>query len=59
MDDAKIVELYWARSDAALTETAKKFGPYCHTIANNVLENVSMTHTCARGIPCRINGPPR
>ena len=40
MDDAKIVELYWARSDAALTETVKKFGPYCHTIAYNVLENV-------------------
>lgn len=46
MDDAKIVELYWARSDAALTETAKKFGPYCHTIAYNVLENVEDSEEC-------------
>ena len=27
MEDAKIVALYWARSDAAIAETAKKFGP--------------------------------
>lgn len=46
MDDAKIVELYWARSDAALTETVKKFGPYCHTIAYNVLENVEDSEEC-------------
>ncbi len=46
MDDAKIVELYWVRSDAALMETAKKFGPYCHTIAYNVLENVEDSEEC-------------
>ena len=26
MDDSKIVDLYWARSDSAIAETAKKFG---------------------------------
>ena len=25
MDDSKIVDLYWARSDSAVAETAKKF----------------------------------
>lgn len=36
MDDADIVELYWQRSDRAIAETEKKYGRYCHTIANNI-----------------------
>lgn len=46
MEDAKIVALYWARSDAAIAETAKKFGPYCRTIAYNVLENTQDSEEC-------------
>ncbi len=34
MEDIKIVELYWQRSEDAIPETAAKFGPYCHTIAS-------------------------
>ena len=37
MNDQKIVELYWARSEAAIDETAKKYGKYCHRIAYNIL----------------------
>lgn len=33
MDDAKIVELYWARSDAALTETARGRSTTLHRAA--------------------------
>ena len=37
MEDKQIVELYWARSEAAISETDKKYGKYCHYIAFNVL----------------------
>lgn len=29
MQDEKIVDLYWQRSDDAIRETARKFGSYC------------------------------
>ncbi len=37
MEDKAIVELYWQRSERAISETAKKYGGYCYTIAYNVL----------------------
>lgn len=37
MEDRDIVELYWQRSEHALEETAKKYGKYFFTIANNIL----------------------
>ena len=39
MDDAEILELYNARSEDAIAETAAKYGPYCHSIAMNILSN--------------------
>ena len=36
MEDAKIVDLYWQRSDLAISETNQKYGRYCHTIAYNI-----------------------
>lgn len=37
--DDRIVELYWVRSEYAITETAEKYGDYCHYIAYNILYN--------------------
>lgn len=37
MDDNKIVDLYWERSEAAISESQKKYGRYCHSIAYNIL----------------------
>ena len=37
MEDNQIVDLYWARSEAAITETDKKYGRYCHYIAYQIL----------------------
>lgn len=37
MEDKQIVELYWARSETAISETEKKYGRYCHTIAYRIL----------------------
>lgn len=39
MDDQAIVELYWSRSESALSETAAKYGAYCYSIAYNILTN--------------------
>lgn len=39
MEDGDIVELYWNRSENAITETSKKYGRYCRSIAYNILSN--------------------
>ncbi|MCB6345160.1 RNA polymerase sigma factor [Enterocloster lavalensis] len=39
MEDNRIVELYWARDERAISETASKYGKYCHTIAYNILRD--------------------
>ena len=46
MEDSQIVELYWARDEQALTETDKKYGPYCHTISYNILRNRQDVEEC-------------
>ena len=38
MDDTRIVALYWARSEAAITHTAEKYGAYLFAIARNILD---------------------
>ena len=39
MEDEKIIDLYWERSETAISETSEKYGRYCHYIANNILHN--------------------
>lgn len=37
MEDSQIVELYWQRDEAAIAETDRKYGAFCHGIAKNIL----------------------
>ena len=37
MNDKTIIDLYWERSENAISETAAKYGGYCFTIAYNIL----------------------
>lgn len=37
MEDSRIVELYWARSEDAIVHTADKYGKYCYSIAYHIL----------------------
>ena len=46
MTDREIIELYFARSEKAIDETAKKYGKYCYTIANNILKNREDSEEC-------------
>lgn len=39
MDDNTIVDLYWNRSESAISETAAKYGSFCYSIAYNILTN--------------------
>ena len=39
MDDNKIIDLYWKRSENAISETEKKYGRYCYHISFNILHN--------------------
>lgn len=46
MEDSRIVELYWARNEEALTVTAGKYGNYCHKIAYNILFSEEDSQEC-------------
>ncbi len=37
MEDAEIIELYFRRDEAAISETAAKYGAFCFSIAQNIL----------------------
>ena len=41
MEDKRIVELYWKRSEIAIEETNKKYGRYIKSIAMNILGSES------------------
>ena len=46
MEDGKIIDLYWARSQQAIAESEKKYGPYCHTIARRILDQEEDAEEC-------------
>lgn len=39
MEDSKIIDLFFARSEQAIQETDRKYGHYCFQIANSILSN--------------------
>ncbi len=46
MEDKQIVDLYWERSETAISETARKYGKYCRYIAFNILRNDEDSKEC-------------
>lgn len=46
MEDKRIVDLYFERSEAAISETHKKYGKYCHCIAYNILNSKLDAEEC-------------
>lgn len=46
MKDHEIIELYFARNEQAITETDKKYGAYCHSIAQNILKSTPDAEEC-------------
>ena len=39
MDDKSIVDLYFSRSEEAISRTDQKYGRFCYSIAYNILTN--------------------
>lgn len=54
MDDNAIIELFWQRSEDALTECKAKFGGLCRMIANNILHNDSDADECVNDTLLRV-----
>lgn len=46
MEDARIVDMYWARSERAIAETTEKYGKYCYSIAYNILADPEDADEC-------------
>lgn len=46
MEDHEIIELYWRRSERAITETDKKYGRYCYSISHNILHSPEDAREC-------------
>ena len=46
MDDEMIIELYWQRSEKAISVTAGKYSKYCHAISYNILHNNEEAEEC-------------
>ncbi len=46
MEDNKIIELFFARSEAAIAELAKKYAPLCKRIAVNITGNALDAEEC-------------
>ena len=46
MEDTKIVELFWQRDQAAITQSNQKYGKYCYAIAYGILSSREDSEEC-------------
>ena len=46
MEDVQIIDLYWLRDQRAISETDRKYGRFCHSIAMNILRSFSDSEEC-------------
>lgn len=46
MEDCRIVDLYWARSEEAIPQTAAKYGSLCRYIADRILHDERDSEEC-------------
>ena len=46
MEDAEIVDLYWARNEDAIAQTKTKYGAYLHKVAYNILADLEDSQEC-------------
>ena len=46
MEDAQIIALYWQRSGEAIRASEEKYGAYCFTVADRIVENHEDAEEC-------------
>ncbi len=54
MDDSKIIELYFARDEKAIEETAKKYGTRLHGLSLSITENALDAEECVNDTYLRL-----
>jgi len=54
MNDKDIIGLYFARSENAISETDRKYGGYCRTLAYNILGNTQDSEECVNDTFLRL-----
>ncbi len=54
MDDKQIIDLFFERSEAAISKTADKYGKYCYHIAYNILHNEQDSEECVNDAYLRV-----
>lgn len=54
MDDEKIIDLYWQRSESAIALTAEKYGRYTWAIAYHILSSVEDSEECVNDAYIRV-----
>ena len=61
MNDRDILDLYFARSESAISATNEKYGKYCHTVAMNILYSHEDSEECVNDTWLRAWGaiPPK
>lgn len=50
MEDTEFIELYFRRDEAAIAETAAKYGAFCFSIAQNTLSIDADAEECVNDI---------
>lgn len=46
MEDSQIIELYWRKDSRAISETSGKYGAYCYTVADSILNCPEDSEEC-------------
>lgn len=54
MDDGRIIELFFARSESAIAETQARYGKYCLTVARRILQSDPEAEECVNDAMLRI-----
>lgn len=54
MEDSKIVDLFWERSETAIAQTQEKYKRYCHCIAYNILGSDEDAEECVNDAYARV-----
>ena len=58
MEDAQIVELFFARSEDAISELDQKYGRLYHKLADNILERAGRRRVCERRLSQHMERDP-
>jgi len=61
MNDSEIIDLFWNRNEEAISETANKYGSFCHSIAFRILRSFEDAEECVNDsyLNCWNSIPPQ